>query len=211
MKKSLIATAGVAAFAAVAMPMSVFAVSNGDNLQDTLKLNISEVCSFTRGTTPHANGTTASGGSWSDDTFTATVTPGSYASLAKSSYAVSCNDADGYQITVAATDFTATNVDATAFPWTYSNTGAIDTTGDSMWFLTVTGTDTDDSGTMGTALVDNIITKRTKTNPAKDSNDAFDITYGAFVDNNQAAGNYTATATYTFAQLQSGGSVQPAS
>lgn len=208
MKKSIIA-ASAASLALAAMPVvSTLAVTNGQSLQDTINLNITEVCTFTRGTTAHAAGTTASGGSWSDDAFTATITPGEYASLAKSSYAVSCNDPDGYQVTVGTTGFTSSTVDSTAFPWAYSNGGAIATDGDSMWFLTVTGTDAPDASTIGTNLATNIITKRTKDTPAQNNNDTFDITYGVFVDNNQAAGSYTATATYTFAQLTSTGAVQ---
>ncbi len=217
MKKAIIAGAASAVLATMPVAAS-FAVGNGGNLVDTLKLNITETCTFTRDTTtPHGVGTdgaAAVAGSWGTeanaDTFTKTVTHGSYADLANSSFNISCNDPDGYQVTVGTTGFTATTVTDSEHVWNYSNGGAIDTTGQSMWFLSVTGTDTDDSSTIGTNLSSNIITKRLASATPKDNNDSFKITYGAFVDSKQPAGNYTATATYTFAQLTSEGTVQSA-
>ena len=195
MKKALIA--GAASVALAAMPIAgVFAADTTTVKEDTLTLSIAEVCTFTRNATAHGTGAdNPTGGAWgaSNNTYSASVAINtSYAALATSSFDIACNDPDGYQVTVGTTGFTATGVSGDDYAWAYAAGGSLSTDGQSMWTL-------DSGSAAGKNLANNIVLKRTAM-PAGGT-DSFTVTYGAYVDNNQPAGTYTATASYTFAQL----------
>ena len=209
MKKSIIA-AGAASVALAAMPIvGAFAtngsVGNNGDLVDTLVLSIEDNCTFSRKHTTSGNPSVddnghpagagaPTGASWTTagadtDTFEATVLNGqTYNDIAKSAFNVVCNNVKGYQVTVAATGFTTTDISG-AESWAY-NGGSYAASGSS-WYITSSHAGASLSGTNNIAA---------ELQSATNSDD-FTITYNVKVSNTQQAADYTATATYTFAEL----------
>ena len=199
MKKSILAVAGVAAFAGIAMPVAGAFALDHNNIErsDMIQLTIEDNCAFIH----KANGQTAattviSDGAWKNDVFSGTVANGqTYSSFATSTYNVVCNNQDGYQVTAAAEALTDDdNTDAEG--WAYNKSGLTLNANDkdedaSVWTFTTDGVGADQEGD------NNIVLKE---EGATASTDVV-ITYSAKVSSTQEAGQYKATATYTFAQL----------
>ncbi|MBR0424433.1 hypothetical protein IJI79_02975 [Candidatus Saccharibacteria bacterium] len=200
MKKSIIA-AGAASVTLAAMPvLGAFATGTiyGSPIKDTLTITSSEVCTMSRNATAHPVGATApTGAAWTADTaqgagandqvFTATIVAGqSYADIAESTFDITCNSADeGYKVTVAVTDFDSTN-------FKYGNSGDAGLSS-SYWNLT-------SSAKSGTAITNNAQVWSAAAETAVTS-DSFTITYNVYTDISLAATDYTATATYTLANI----------
>ena len=204
MKKSIIA-AGAASAVLAAMPVAAsFAVGTiyGSPIKDTLTITSSEVCTLSRNTTAHPDGATApEGSSWNDDEsagagdadqiFTATIEAGqNYANIAQSTFDVTCNNADdGYKVTVAVTDFNAST-------FKYGNSGDAGLT-DSYWNLTSSAK----SNTGTPIAISNGDQVWTAASGTAVTSDSFTITYNVYTDILLATGDYTATATYTLANI----------
>ena len=214
MKKTLI-TAGAASLALAAMPvMGVFAtngsVDNNGTLTDTLVLTIGDNCKFSRGTVADASSkhtvkstepapdTTITNGGWTTDgtntdkdVFTAAVMNGeSYTGIATSNFKVVCNNLNGYQVTVAPTDFSTSNISGAA-TWSYSTTGTYAAGDVSSWYIT-----SDGEGQAMTGNSPKVATKSTAT-----AGSDITVTYNVKVSSTQQAATYSADAVYTFAKL----------
>ena len=198
MKKSLkIAALGLAAFGAVAgvaAPAMAVGVTSDDTdslgtYTDTFNISIEKDCTFDRQSTTHGIGANAiSGGAWGENTFTATVKNGdTYEAFATSSFVVTCNNQDGYKVTVTATDLEMGSPKTNDETWAY-NKGSLAGSGSS-WTLT--------SSHDGANEEDGIVA----TKDAAVNEDGFTVTYGLKVSDTQDAGSYSATAQYDFAQL----------
>ena len=185
MKKSIIA-AGAASAVLAAMPMAgVFALSTGP-YTDTLTLTIEDTCEFVR-TTSGAHASGADGGSWSSDTLSKTVVAGNtYAELGTSSFHVTCNNTDGYTVTMAAEDLE--NADNDTIPYA----AAAVTTDSSTYSASKDGNTT--------YLANNGIVSEAN-QPTASAGVNFTITYGAGIKDGQAAGEYTGDIVYTFTAL----------
>ena len=176
MKKTL----GVVAAAALAALPAVSALATTSaSLTDTLALTIEDNCAFTRAQTGAHTGST-----WDSDAFAAKVTNGSTNDeIAKSKFTVVCNNVGGYQVTVAPTGFTTTDISgAESFGY---NAGSYAASGSS-WYI----------GGLQTAS-DNLVKKET----AATAGTTFEVTYNAKVSTTQQAATYNASAVYTFATL----------
>ena len=195
MKKSILAVAGVAAFAGIAMPVAgAFATAD---FTDTLDVTITNNCAFTRGTTAHVGGD-SSKGTWSTtgDVLSGTFTAGELDSdFGKSNFHVVCNNLKGWEVTATATALQGQGTissesiavgtpAANASAWSYTSSK---------------GDDTDTTFTVGGKNAASIakMTKATDT-AGKD----FTVAYAVSVSQTQAAGEYKGTIAYTFAQLQ---------
>lgn len=203
MKKSIIA-AGAASAVLAAMPvLGVFAVAHGETITDTIDLEIENTCAMTISSTGRSADTSViADGAWGsadtdgNATFTGTVVAGqTYASFASTDFQIICNDNDGYQVTVATTGFTASGVTEGTYPWAY-NAGGLATGDVSSWTIASTG-----NGQTLTANSGDKNIVATRSNALTTSGETFAVTYSAKTKNNQPAGEYEATATYTFAQL----------
>lgn len=184
MKKSLIATAGVAAFAVAAVP---FIGASAVDFTDTLNLTIDNNCAFTRQSTAHGTGETWSPSGTSSDTLTGTkISLNTETTLGTSNYKVVCNNVDGYTVSVnaSALNKNAAEGDTTAASIPYGAAAAV-----GYWSLTSDGT--------GASYADNYVAHETTTT----ADESFTVTYKAYPAADQAAGSYTGTAEYTFAQL----------
>ncbi len=200
MKKSIIAAGASAVLAAMPI-VGVFATDhiNGSPIVDTLTMNLQEVCTLSRKVTSDDNGHPAgasapTGAAWTEstassgnfDTFTASIVAGNtYNDIAESAFNVTCNDVHGgYKVTVAATNFDNTN-------WQY-NAGGYGTAA-SAWYL--------DSSNANKNLASGIVWQKAADNTTAFTTDDFTITYNVKVGVAQAAKSYTATATYTLADI----------
>lgn len=202
MKKLAIAGASVAL---AAMPVvSTFAVTNGQTITDTLDLTIENTCAMTvanGGRTAAAS--VIANGAWGDAdatgnaTFTGTVVNNHlYTEFASTAFTLFCNDKDGYQVTVSASDFEKEGITSTAdykWPYTKGSTGTAATLSSSasQWTLSSDGE--------GADLANDVIAKRTTSLPVGGT--IATVKYSAFVDSGQPAETYEAKAVYTFAQL----------
>ena len=193
MKKSIIA-AGAASVALAAMPIvGAFAVGNNGTLTDVININIADTCAFTRQTTAHPSGTwTTDTADTTKDILTAqTLTLNTEASLGGSAFTVVCNDPDGYQVTATkpSLDKPASGTDSAAsMTYNDSTTGIAGT-----WRFESNGA----GATLGNGSGGNIaLTEATTT-----AGSNFTVTYYAYPGASQAAGTYSGTVVYTFAQL----------
>lgn len=202
MKKAIIAGAASAVLAAMPV-MGAFAVRNGETITDTLNLEITNTCALTiadtgrtADTSKIADGAWAAADSNGNATFSGTVVAGqSYESFATTNFKVVCNDNDGYKVTVATTGFTAEGVTSATYPWAYA-AGGLTTGNVSSWTIASTGNGQTLNADQGDK---NVVA--TRTNALSNAGETFAVTYSAKTADNQPAGEYTASAAYTFAQL----------
>ena len=180
MKKSLIATAGVAAFAVAAVPMAAFAATPVE-VVDNLQLTINESCTFSTGGTGLNLTDTINAGAtttWSD---------------ASHAFIVKCNS-NNYAVTAVATDLTksgAVGAHGTigyVGNATYNTTATAATADDGVWSAFLTGGD-DEAAISKTSST---IKSGTST-----TTDNFSVAYKAYAGQSQEQGTYTGTVTYT--------------
>lgn len=194
MKKTLILGAVSAALAALPV-VACFA-----EVVDIVSVTVNPSCTIARlaygsdGTGEegsHKNGTGTIAGTWgsANSTLTVTMSNGTTtptnAPLGTSRFNVTCNDPDGYRVSVTTTDLT---VDGTDLTIPASTTYSATTSG---WGVIYNGAIY--ASTEGTTLVNaaGVTTGGT----------AYEVGYGVGISSNQAAGTYTGTATYTVAGI----------
>ena len=199
MKKSILAVAGVAAFAGIAMPVAGAFATDVTSQTDTIKVNIAETC--TMKTVSHAPGT-SSNGTWNVNVLSGTMTNGSNTDdYGSTTFNIVCNNLKGWEVTAANTVLTGKETSQTiaqasdhsatksGWSWTVSKTA---------------GTYKDDvtipSGKQGVAS-DSSVAKLTKA--TDNTGETFKVTYGLGIQENQAADEYSGTMTYTLSQLNS--------
>ena len=176
MKKSILAVAGVAAFAGVAMPFGFASAAEGDIvITYNLTVNVDPSCSFERGA--------------GEGTYSLTLGPNSdpTAFEGETNFTIKCNNAKGYKVTAAFNGLEGNQVSPAVkenIPYT---TSAL-TKGTAGWSAFK-----DSSSTAVSA-------GEIHTGSATTTGDTFKMTYKAATAANQAAGVYTGTAVYTFAQ-----------
>ena len=177
MKKTLIAGAGVAAFAMAALPFTgVFATQAEDpaEITDTLTVNVNGTCTFTR-----SNGTGA---------YTQTMAANALnSSFGTSTFTSGCNNGTGYAVTADFTDLEHETGDGTAIEYDDQTPVA----GSGSW-VAYSSTDSTNIGNNGTAFETNAA------DPAGGS--SFTVVYKVATHPVQAQGSYEGTATYTLAQ-----------
>ncbi len=188
MKKSILAVAGVAAFAGVAMPVAgVFAADTLTPITDTVTLTIDSACSLS-GTGATASADMANGALKSDITGT--------------TYTIKCNDKGGWHLTAVgageATD--ATEMKASNSTSTNIATGTATSGASSQWAFKVTG----DQAVEGYKAFSAIPAIATDVASDTDSSvgqkgTTIQTTYQIFVSDTQQADTYTGKVTYTLA------------
>lgn len=220
MKKSIIA-AGAASVALAAIPiMGAFATVDyvGTPMTDTLQMTISDACTLSRATTAHTVGSTApSGAAWTTgsgtgdytsldgttngganalhDTFAASVVAGvDYAGIATSSFAVTCNQASGFKVSVTTTPFYTTGATPTATSWVYNASGKA--ASGSSWSLS-------SSAKPSTAIASGsaVWDAAADATPGAATTGSFTITYDVYPASNQESGTFAADAVYVLADL----------
>ena len=190
MKKSIIA-AGAASVALAAMPiMGVFAVGNGGTITDRINASVTTSCSFARQATPHGNV-----GTWTTTdephSLNATaLTLGEQNTLGSSKFTITCNDDDGYQVTIAADNLA---IDGGNGSMTYSKTTTPGSGTAGTWYLS--------SNHTGLVTDHNVEADTVAYSTGQANADNFEVTYYAYPTSTQAGGAYTADVVYTFAQL----------
>ena len=216
MKKSLIATAGVAAFAVAAVPMAAFA-TDVTTQTDTLEITIDKICSF--GHTDSDAGIDVTGvahtpgaGNWGTedtaDTLSKTMSNGTTSNnLGSTTLGVFCNNEKGYQISTTGAGALASSTTTD----TIDVNEAFSATSSGWSYQVAAGTGTNQRGEVKnshgswatSANVNDVIAGSKSTAPKTTANegDYFTVTYGAGIDNTQAAGVYSGTITYNLAQL----------
>lgn len=176
MKKSLIAV-GASAVALAAMPViSTFAVDG--TVTDVLTVNIAKSCTITR---VGASGATGEGidaaGTYSEGTYTISMLQNQLGQLGTSSFTVTCNDSQGYD--VKGTFGTLTNANSNTI--TYNN-GSV-AKGDGKWAATITG------GASANVASGGTVKTASQATPA--AGDTFSVTYTVGTTTNQEFGSYT--------------------
>ena len=188
--------------AAVALSaVSTAGVFAATSQTDTISVTVSDNCALSRGSTPHNNG--ASRGTWSSDTLSVTMTPGTVDyNIGKSNFSVVCNNNSGYKVTVTSMkDLVHSSISTLKIP---AYTGASSGAG-SAYSASVSGwspiADTGTSPSASTTKYKNGDT--VKTESAVTGGSTFSVYYGVGVSGTQAQGTYTAssTVTYTLAKL----------
>ena len=197
MKKSLIATAGVAAFAVAAVPAAVFAATS-TSFTDNLTMVVSSGCTL------EIDGGTA--GSYADRTFTGNVAAGNTSylndngsgTLSGSQMNVVCNTTSGsWSINYATSDTTNARLAVTGSESTkYIAPGASTSGDDSGWAIksNAAGTTTNNfedytaPTTTGVFIAGSASTSATMN---------FNPSYQVYAAPTQLPGNYVGTVTYT--------------
>ncbi len=205
----LIFTTSLVALGLAALPVAgVFAASSGGPFTDTLSVTISNACTFARGSTAHAKGTTGGTsatdtGTWSDDTLSGTIAAGTaWSDFGTSNFNVVCNNAEGWKVTASST----TSFELVGGTTTSEKIG-LGTVGDDTAAWSYTPSTSDSDVTAGTAngakasTPDYVVAQSTKTTTA--SGRDFSVKYGVSVNHTLSDQSYTGTITYTFAQLDS--------
>ena len=186
MKKSLIAGAGIAALAMAALPFAgVFAETT---VKDNLTVTVNPFCELANITPSGTSGT-------NPNNYYGVGNPGTLVSLAAgtkaspstgtaTSITINCNDANGYTVTPT---FTALMLNGTTSAQDIAYNGATAATaGSQTWtaYQTKSGTKTAINGAFegGSTMTD-----------------TYTFSYEAGLGANQAAGDYTGSATYTLA------------
>lgn len=219
MKKSIIA-AGAASVALAAMPiMGAFAVDYvGTPMTDTLQMTITDACTLSRASASHpagasapsgaawateggtgdytsVNGTTNGGAKALHDIFSASVIAGvDYADIAESTFAVTCNQASGFKVSVTTTPFYTTGATPAATSWVYNAAGKA--TSGSSWSLS-------SSAKPSTAIAsgDAVWEAAADSTPGAATSGSFTITYDVYPASNQESGTFAADAIYVLADL----------
>ena len=184
MKKSIIAGAGVVALSMAALPFAgVFAVDTL-TVKDSLTLTVSSSCTYD-GITPEA-ATSESG-----NPYTASAAPNQMVSFTATSSATSltvkCNDADGYKITPT---FTGLTGPTGSTPINYQ--GSEPVAGTAGWTAYYSKNSAAAAPFTASGASGAITSGSTMT-------DTYSFSYKVATDVNQAAGDYTGTATYALA------------
>ena len=200
MKKTILAVAGVAAFAGIAMPVAgAFAAIGeaGHTYKDYLMVSIDNNCQFTRTTTAHTGSTWTSnkkGGTGEADTDTLAYTivnnTGS-TNIGTSKFHAVCNNTAGYTLTVTADANLTAGGDKIAFVSGASAIKASDITASGY------GISYNSEWVAASATDGYKITQDSETDLAGLD---YEFTYGAMAKTDQPAGTYTGTVTYIFAQ-----------
>ena len=181
MKKSLIAAAGVSAFAAVAMPMAGVFADDVMTVKDKLVLTVSTSCTYD-GITP------AAATSEAGNEYTATAAAGGAlvsfgATSSATSLTVKCNDADGYTITPTFTGLTG--------PTTIAYNGSTEpVSGTASWAAYYSK----NSGAATRFAASGTAIEGTST-----MTDTYTFSYKVATHADQAAGTYNGTASYVLA------------
>ena len=177
MKKSIkIATLGVAALGFAAMPVLGASAAEGDiTITDNLTVSVNPSCSFERGS--------------GEGTYSLELSPNSdpTAFTGETNFTIKCNNAKGYKVTAAFNGLEGNQVSPAVketIPYT-TEALAKGTAGWSAFY---------NSGTTAVPAGQIHVGSVTTTG------DTFKMTYKAATAANQAAGVYTGTAVYTFAQ-----------
>jgi len=206
MKKSLIAGAGVAAFAFAAFPFALASATpqTATPVKDTLNVTLEKTCNISRTGTAATVAAPISAASWSnatgtnDGTYTVSLAAGSTAALGTSKIKVTCNDTkDGHSLSVATTNLTApassTGLSGdTVINYSNSEVG----TSTSGWNIT-TAANTDLSISAGVVQVTSNAGTVYNTNKTAVSESEIDLTYNIGTTPVQATGTYVGDATYT--------------
>ncbi|MBQ3320865.1 hypothetical protein IJG71_01920 [Candidatus Saccharibacteria bacterium] len=209
MSKKIIAGLGVVAGLAVALaPVATFA-TDVTIQTDELVVTIESACSFGHDFTdatdiaaPSHNDASGDAATWSVDTATLTMEPGtSEDTFGTTKLNVYCNDVHGYNIAMtSSTNFNLAGANSgTNIPAAASYSASV-----SGWTLTAAMTSTSgndhtikNSYTTAKAAAETDLAG--STTATKTDGDTIDITYGVGVANNQAADVYTGDITYTLA------------
>lgn len=181
MKKTIIAGAGVAAFAMAALPFTgVFASQAEDPAEviDTLTVNVNGTCTFSR-----TNGT----GEYTE-TMAANAFNGTFGS---STFTSGCNNGTGYTVTADFKDLEHETHDGTAIEYS----GETPSAGSGTWTAYKSTATAGNITNHGTAFETN------SADPAGGS--SFTVVYKVATHAVQAQGSYSGTATYTLAQKAS--------
>jgi len=172
MKKSLIA-AGAASLAVAAMPVVGVFADNITTMTDSITVTVESSCTFDAASHSHSKTMTANK---AEDVGTTTMK-------------VTCNDYQGYTVTGTFIDLSGDGGNKLTF------TNAAPTAGNSNWAAYSTPTIDGTAGTPAYLTNNGEVIKNTKQTIA--AGDTASIVYKASTANNQAAGAYTGTATYT--------------
>lgn len=205
MKKKLIATAGVAAFALAAAPMGVFAANSG-SFTDEITVNVPDSCTI-------ETSDTAGDGEYADREFEVEIAAGSFlvfgnsdaSGAADASMTVKCNvdtsSQDSWTVTAVA-DNSGALVDGNESIESGDEAESGDTSTWAMLINVSSGiadTDFDDYQPVPTAAAgETVLTANAVENNAA-NNVTFRPQYKVYVQPNQAPGNYEGSVTYTVA------------
>ncbi len=179
MKKSLIAGASALALGMAVIPAAGVFAADITTMTDEITVTISGSCTFNAGGTE----------------YTKAMEANKLETVGTTAMKVTCNNAKGYAVTGTFTDLTGPEKKTTGNEKiTYSTTAA--TAGSGTWSATVTPTvgGVAQDATQPAASNGAIISSTTMTPAAGDS---ASIVYKVGTTNNQAAGSYEGTATYT--------------
>ena len=176
MKKSLIAGAGVAALAMAFVPFGLASATDITSMEDTLTITVEPTCSFDAAS--HSYSATMTANDLNTNVGTTTMT-------------IICNQYNGYAVTANMTSlsgngsnaisYSATTPTAGSGTWTAYNTPTVAGTA---------GTAANIAATADAAVISNSV-------HTSSTGDSSVIVYKVGTTNNQAAGAYTGTATYT--------------
>ena len=172
MKKSLIAGAGIAALSLAVVPFAGVFAGDITTMKDTINVTIADACTFD--TASHS--------------YTKTMTANTADTIGTTTMKVTCNNAKGYAVEGTFTDLTGPAKASGNETITYGADAAV-AAGDGKWNATVA------SATSPLAKSSAAVTSKNTMSAA--GGDSTTITYKAGTTNNQAAGTYTGTATYT--------------
>ncbi len=197
MKKTIKVGLAAVALSAVSTAGVFAAVSQ----TDTVSVTVSDNCALSRSSTPHNNG--ASKGTWSSDTLSVSMTPGTVDyNIGKSNFSVVCNNSGGYKVAITSMkDLVHSSISTLKIP---AYTGAASGAG-AAYSASVSGwspiADTGSTPTASTTKYKNGDT--VKTESAVTGGSTFSVYYGVGVSGTQAQGTYTAasTVTYTLSKL----------
>ena len=175
MKKSILAVAGVAAFAGVAMPVAgAFAA----DASDSISVTVGDNCSFAKtapGTYSKSNMAVKALEEFENNS---------------STYTAVCNNSKGYTVTASFVDMKSPDTTDT-IPYYTATDPAV---GISVWGAYI------DNGTTP-VMTGTVVKSSTKATTA--AGETFTTKYKVSTDDVQEQGTYTGTATYTFAEKTS--------
>ena len=175
MKKSLIAGAGIVALGLAVVPFAGVFAADITTMTDTINVTVADVCTFDAASHSYTKAFTAN----KVDTIGATTMK------------VTCNNAKGYIVKGNFTDLTGPAKSSGNETITYGADAAV-AAGDGKWNATV--------GSATSPLAKTSATVTSKTTMSAAGGDSTTITYKAGTTDNQAAGTYTGTATYTLSK-----------
>jgi hypothetical protein len=171
MKKSILAVAGVAAFAGVAMPV---AGAFADGISDSISVTVGSNCSFTR--------------SNSTGTYNVTMNVDDLKeNVGSSTYKVVCNNPSGYTVSATFEGLAGKNLTEND---TIDYSAETPSAGSQTWTATV--------GNSNIAALTGFLMSSSEATTAEGKTAT--VTYKVSTGEAQKQGTYTGTATYTFAE-----------